>query len=55
MKEHTHENEQHNKADHFSNDHAVSFVRYIKGTSSEQGERKDVSHEAEHPEQGITG
>ena len=55
MEEHTHGNKQHNKADHLSDDHAVSFVRYVKCGSSEQGQRKDVSHETECPEQGITG
>ena len=53
MKKHTHTNEQHNKADHLSDDHAVSFVRYVKCASSEQGQRKDICHEAEHTEQDI--
>ena len=55
VEEHTHRNEQHNKADHLSDDHAVSFVRYVKCCSSEQSRWKDVSHKSEHSEQDRAG
>ena len=55
MEEHTHGNKQHNKADHLSDDHAVSFIRYVKCCSSEQSRWKDISHKAEHSEQDRAG